>query len=95
MGALHEIAFSTTGNPSYIALAKQYYEEGETLGPNRPQTLYGLFDVYRAMGDVTDAQAVAAKILADWPSDTTVPQALSAFLTAVKGATTSATSSGK
>lgn len=79
-GAINEIAFSNTGNPEFLLDAQQYYAEGEALGPNRPQTLYGLFDVYRALGDVTDTVIVADKILSNWPTDTTVGPALQAFL---------------
>jgi len=44
-GAIHEVAFSATGNPAYLAQSIDYYQKGEALGPDRPQTLYGLFDV--------------------------------------------------
>lgn len=68
-GAINEIAFAQTGQAKYLDQAKQYYELGEKLGPNRPQTLYGLFDIYRAMGDATNTKLIAEKILANWPSD--------------------------
>jgi hypothetical protein len=79
MGAVNEIAFVKTGVPAYLALAKQYYLEGNTLGPNRPQALYGLFDVYRFANDVPDAESTAQKILANWPTDQNVKQGLAAF----------------
>ena len=44
MGAINETAYAHTGNPAYLAAAQKYYEEGVALGPNRPQSLYGLFD---------------------------------------------------
>lgn len=91
-GAINEVAFVRTGDPNYLQEALQYYREGNALGPNRPQPLYGLFDVYRAMGDVTDAQATAQKILANWPTDQSVPGALAQFLATAKAA--QATSSG-
>ncbi len=78
-GAINEIAFANTGAPAYLAAAAKYYELGAELGPNRPQVLYGLFDVYRAMNDATGTKAVAAKIMQDWPTDTRIPQALTAF----------------
>ena len=79
-GAVNEIAFAGTGNPIYLAAAEQWYREGETLGPNRPQPLYGLFDVYRAAGDVTDTIAIAQKILTNWPSDTRIQMSLQQFI---------------
>lgn len=79
-GAINEIAFATTGDPTYLAAAQKWYQEGVTLGPNRPQSLYGLFDVYRAEGDVTDTIAVGTTILRNWPTDTNTQQALAAYL---------------
>ncbi len=79
-GAVHELAFAQTGNPLYLAGAEQYFREGSDQGPNRPQPLYGLFDVYRAAGDVTDTIAIGNRILANWPNDTRVQQSLSQFL---------------
>jgi hypothetical protein len=81
-GAINEIAFAQTSNPTYLASAKQYYLEGNQLGPNRPQPLYGLFDVYRAAGDATDTIAVGTKILQNWPTDTNIQAALQQYLQA-------------
>ena len=95
-GAINEIAFAETGDQSYLAAAKQWYLEARQLGPNRPQALYGLFDVYRAANNATDTIATAQHILANWPSDTRIQQALQQF-TAVQSSTegASATRSGK
>jgi hypothetical protein len=76
MGAIHEIAFVKTGDSVYLNLSRQYYAEGNELGPNRPQTLYGLFDVYRFENDLPDAVAVAQKILSNWSTDQNVAAAL-------------------
>jgi hypothetical protein len=78
-GAINEIAFATTGDPSYLVAAEKWYSEGVALGPNRPQSLYGLFDVYRASGDATDTIAIGTTILHDWPSDTRIAQAMALF----------------
>jgi len=83
-GAVNEIAFVRTGDPSYLGRSLQYYRQGNALGPNRPQPLYGLFDVYRTIGDVTDTQATAQKILTNWPMDQSIPGALAQFLATVK-----------
>jgi hypothetical protein len=87
-GAINEMAFAQTGDSTYLMAAKQYYLEGNTMGPDRPQPLYGLFDVYRAMGDATDTVAVANKILTNWPTDTRIEQGLMQFLS-VKASSTS------
>ena len=80
MGAINELAFVHTQNPAYLIAAQKYYEMGVTLGPNRPQCLYGLFDVYRAEGNVASTTAIADRILSNWPTDTSVGTSLQAFL---------------
>jgi hypothetical protein len=79
-GAINEIAFAQTGEPNYLASATQYYLQGNALGPNRPQPLYGLFDVYRAAGDATDTIAVGNKILENWPTDANIQAAMQQYL---------------
>jgi hypothetical protein len=79
-GAINEVAFVETGDSTYLEAAQKWYLLGNQLGPNRPQPLYGLFDVYRGESDVTDTVAVADKILANWPSDTRIQQSLAQFL---------------
>jgi hypothetical protein len=79
VGAINEIAFARTGQGNFLSTAQQYYEEGEALGPNRPQPLYGLFDVYRAEGNLASTTAVAQQILSNWPTDQNVQAALAAF----------------
>jgi hypothetical protein len=81
-GAINEMAFVRTGDPTYLSAAEGYYLQGNKLGPNRPQPLYGLFDVYRALGDATDTVAIGDKILANWPDDTRIQQGIDQFLSA-------------
>lgn len=92
MGAINETAYAHTGDPTYIEGAQKYYEEAMALGPNRPQALYGLFDIYRAEGNIASTTAIGEKILSNWPTDTSVAQGLQAFL---KGATNAPASAGK
>lgn len=80
VGAINEIAFARTGITSFLSAAQNYYEQAVQLGPDRPQALYGLFDVYRAEGNVAQATAVANKILSNWPGDQNVRQAMTSFL---------------
>ena len=81
MGAINELSFAHTGIVGFLQAAQTYYEEANQLGPDRPQALYGLFDVYRAEGNVPKATAVAQHILKNWPGDQNVQAALAAFLT--------------
>jgi hypothetical protein len=78
-GAINEIAFARTGDTDMLAAADKYYSEGVALGPNRPQPLYGLFDVYRAEGNVSGTIMVANTILTNWPSDSSIRQAVAQF----------------
>ena len=75
VGAVNEIAFAQTGATNFLTTAQQYFEEANQDGPNRPQPLYGLFDIYRAEDNVASTTAVADKILANW-DDPSVQQAL-------------------
>jgi hypothetical protein len=88
-GAINEIAFATTGDPSYVAAAQKWYSKGVELGPNRPQSLYGLFDVYRAENNVSGTIAVGSTILKNWPTDTRIEQAMTVFLSAASTTPTS------
>lgn len=78
-GAINEVAFVKTGAPEYLARAKQYYLQGNQVGPTRPQPLYGLFDVYRFENDATNTILTGQKILSLWPDDKNVGQGLAAF----------------
>lgn len=84
VGAVNEIAFARTGQANFLNAAQQYYEEGNALGPNRPQPLYGLFDVYRTEGNIASTTAIANKIISNWPSDQSIKQALAQFLVSVQ-----------
>lgn len=80
LGALNEAAFIKTKNVSYLEAAQNYYSKGLTLGPKRPQFLYGMFDIYRTEGNVDGAKAIAAQILSQWPTDERARRGLQDFL---------------
>lgn len=86
LGLLHQRAFFQTHNVAYLESAIAYYKEGYARGPQRPQCLYGLFDVYRITGDAAQVEAVAKQILAQWPGDETVRAAYEKFSAAKKTA---------
>lgn len=79
-GAINEIAFAETGNKTYLAAATKWYAKANQLGPDRPQALYGLFDVYRAANDTTDTVVTAQHILANWPGDIRIQQAIQQYI---------------
>ena len=69
VGTMNEIAYIKTKDEKYLGEAQRYFEEGRELGPERPQFLYSLFDVYRLKNDIPHAVEVAQKILTLWPDD--------------------------
>jgi len=89
-GAINEIAFANTGSADFLLSAKRYYAAAVQLGPNRPQSLYGLFDVYRALGDASDTVSVANTIVGNWPSDQNVGPSLQAFFASLASSTKAA-----
>jgi hypothetical protein len=88
MGAIDEAAFVRTGNSAYLLEAQHYFEEANQIAPERPQGLYGLFDVYRFEGNVASATAVGDNILSLWPTDQNVRQGLAQFLAQMQKAAT-------
>jgi hypothetical protein len=79
LGLLHQKAFVITRNVSYLESAIAYYEKGYARGPKRPQSLYGLFDVYRMTGNVAQVDRVASQILEQWPNDDAIRNAYEKF----------------
>lgn len=84
LGALNEVAFLKTKDQSYFVKSKFYFEKAHELGPERPQPLYGLLDIYRIEGNVQKVQETAGQILSQWPSDERTKAALDDFLERVK-----------
>ncbi len=80
LGAMNEIALVKTQDPKYLAAAKKYFSLGLELGPKRPQSLYGMFDIYRFEGNVDGVKTIAEQILTQWPNDEKTKNALAEFL---------------
>ena len=70
VGTMNEIAYLKTKDEKYLDNAVRYFEQGRELGPERPQFLYSLLDVYRLKSDIPRATEVAQKLIALWPNDT-------------------------
>ena len=79
MANIHQAAFLRTNDTRHLAAARIYYEWGEKRGPERPQFLYGLFDIYRMQGDVAGVHRISEKILSLWPTDDGVRKAVEQF----------------
>jgi hypothetical protein len=95
MGIINEIAYTKTGNPKYLSDAQRYYTEAVEIGPNRPQGLYGLFDVYNIEKNIPAAKAIGEKILHNWPMDKNVAMTMSLLSSATSTATITATTTAK
>ncbi len=70
LGMLNEVAFIKTKEPKYLSASEKYFKQGVSLGPKRPQGLYGLVDVYRMENNVDGFKSVVGQILSQWPDDT-------------------------
>lgn len=66
---LKATAYQITRLPDYLEDAEKYYRLGLKLSPNRPQFLYGLFDLYRNAGNESGISEMGERILQLWPED--------------------------
>jgi len=80
LGSLNEVAFIRTNKVEYLMAAEKYFTRSHELGPKRPQALFGLFDVYRAKGDVAKVTEISNQILSQWPGEEKTRQAVKDFL---------------
>ncbi len=87
MGAINEMAYVTTHSQHYLADSIHYYEEAHQLGMNRPQALYGLFDVYRFAMNIPSTTATGQQILSLWPTDANTTKAFQDFMSTLGKAT--------
>jgi hypothetical protein len=80
VGAINVIAYFQTRDPAFLATAEKLFSRGREASPNRPEFLYGLFDVYRMTQNIEGAKAIADTILRQWPDDERTRAALSEYL---------------
>jgi hypothetical protein len=69
MGIIYQKIWFFHKEPVYAAKAETLYLKGLEISPNRPQFLYGLFDLYLSGGRVEDAKQIGEKIIGFWPND--------------------------
>ncbi len=63
----------------YFDKAESYYLKALAIGPNLPQALYGLFDLYGTARDTAKLEAIGKRIIVLWPNDTRVRGILDAI----------------
>ena len=95
LGAINEMAFTKTGDARYLRNSHEYYSEGLTLGPRRPQFLYGMFDIFRMEGNIKGATDIARQITTSWPTDTRTTAALDDFLVKIREVAASSSQKNK
>jgi tetratricopeptide (TPR) repeat protein len=62
----------------YYNRSLKYFEKALSIGPNVPQPLYNLFDMYRAGNDFDKAREVGNTILENW-GDSRITDAINQF----------------
>lgn len=83
LGSINELAFLKTQDRAYFDSAKKYFLKALEFGPRRPQSLYGVFDIFRLEGNVVEATRVAETITNQWPADEKTRVLLQEFLNQV------------
>ncbi len=76
LAILYQTGWSLYQDKIYALRAEELYLRGLEVSPNRPQFLYGLFDLYLATGNRVKAVAVGEEIIRFWPTDSLVKQNL-------------------
>lgn len=79
MGLLHQISYIQTKDMNYLVEAEKYYRTAHEAAPKRPQPLYGLFDVYRLMGNEAKVKEVSDNLLSLWPEDQNIKKGIEEF----------------
>jgi hypothetical protein len=67
MASLNKAAFEGSREAKYLNAAQKYSQEGLSFSPNRPEFLYGLYDVYTLRGDALKEAIQARLITSFWP----------------------------
>ncbi len=76
LGVLNELTFTKTGDPKYLEAAASYFGRGLEASPNRPQFLFGMFDVYHLKGDLEGMKKISVQISSLWPKGIRTNQAI-------------------
>ena len=76
MGIVYQTAWSVYENEVYAKAAEDLYLKGLEISPNRPQFLYGLFDLYFSKNDTGKAVEIGREIIRFWPTDLSIERRL-------------------
>jgi len=76
MGIIYQKNWLFYKDPVFAAKAEDMYLKGLAISPNRPQFLYGLFDLYLSGRRMEEAKSVGEKILGFWPNDSLMEEKL-------------------
>jgi hypothetical protein len=76
LGTVNEIVLFQTTDVKYLQSSLDYFVAGNDVGPQRPQFLYGLFDIYRGTGNIPEAKRIGEQIISQWPDDQRIKDAL-------------------
>lgn len=68
MGILYQNAWSLYRDELYAKKTEEFYLRGLEISPNRPQFLYGLFDLYVSRNERGKAAVIAETINRFWPA---------------------------
>lgn len=79
MASLNELGWIVYQKEEYFLQSEQYLARCLEVSPNRPQCLYGLFNLYASIGDIERLKAVGEKILNFWPEDDAMRSRLNAL----------------
>ncbi len=69
MASLNELGWIVYQKDGYFRQTENYLVQCLTVSPNRPQCLYGLFNLYASIGDEERVRALGETILGFWPED--------------------------
>lgn len=69
LGRMYYTMWQIHRKPEYLKKAEEYFLAMYEIAPRLPQPIYGLFEVYRDMGDVTRMSQMGEKILELWPTE--------------------------
>ncbi len=79
LGSIHATNFRNYKEKKDYDVALALFQKGLTLSPNRPQFLYGLFQLYTSAEEVDNARAIGQEILSIWPNDQRIQEMVRAL----------------
>lgn len=69
LAEMYFFLWQKSGNENDFLKSEEYYQKARNYGPQLPQVLYGLFDLYKQKGDLEKLKQIGETILKYWPED--------------------------